>query len=187
MSWQSTPLVGLRMSGSFAGRSANATGGASSASSARIVKQVERGRRAAGDASSAARRDGATLPTWLETSFSRRLWNAPPSGTVTSFAPYQVSSSTVASSPASRSAVASPAADALVWNTRSQSSGAASGAAKAAPSVARDRGRATDRCRPPSPRARHPRAEPRHQQPDHAGADHRDAVRPARRRRPRWR
>ena len=40
----------------------------------------------------AARCDGATLPTWLEMIFRRRLWNAPPSGTATVPAPYQLSS-----------------------------------------------------------------------------------------------
>ena len=72
---------GLRISGRRARQvRANATAGASSASS--------RGSRSELSAASSrwrcvnvARCDGATLPTWLETSFSRRLWNAPPSGT----------------------------------------------------------------------------------------------------------
>ena len=133
--------------------------------------------RAARDASSVARCEGATLPTWLETSLRRRLWNAPPSGTETSPAPYQLSSTTVASSPARLSAVARPAAVALVWKTRSQSAGACSGAAKSKPKRARELG------------ARRIDVDQRHlgvgescaaqvadQRADHAGADDRDAV-----------
>ena len=70
--------------------------------------------------------EGATLPTWLETSRSRRLWNASPSGAATSPAPYQLISTIVASSPAQRSAVARPAPLPLAWKTRSHSAGAAS-------------------------------------------------------------
>src|SRR5262245_8250390 len=55
---------------------------------------------------------------------SRRLWNASPSGAATSPLPYQLSSTTRASSPASRSAVVRPAAVPLAWKTRSQSLGA---------------------------------------------------------------
>ena len=52
--------------------------------------------------------EGATLPTWLEMMVSRRLWNAPPSASGTSPSPYQLSSMTLASSPARSSAVARP-------------------------------------------------------------------------------
>ena len=79
--------------------------------------------------------DAATLPTWLEINRRRRLWKAWPSGTATSPLPYQLSSTTAASSPARRSAVASPAALALAWNTTSQFSGASSAVAKPAPNA----------------------------------------------------
>ena len=121
--------------------------------------------------------DGATLPTWLATSRSRRLWNAPPSGAATSPAPYQLNSTTVASSPASAARCARPAALALAWNTRSQSRGASSGGAKPRAERARQRGTRRRDIDHRHLGAGHPRAQPRDQQPDHAAADDRDAVR----------
>ena len=90
MSWQSTPLLALRISGSLAGRSPNATAGASRASrrASASISTATANRRACVQS---ARCDGATWPTWLETSFSRRLWKAPPSGTGTWASPYQLS------------------------------------------------------------------------------------------------
>ena len=80
MSWQSTPLPGLRISASTAGRSAKAMAAPAARRAAdRAVSSSAASSRRRG--SSAARCEGATLPTWLEMSFSRRLWNAPPSGT----------------------------------------------------------------------------------------------------------
>ena len=113
MSWQSTPLRGFRISARRAGRSRESDGGRKQRVELRVARaELDRGFEPL--AMGPARRcDGATLPTWLEMIFRRRLWNAPPSGTGTVPAPYQLSSMMVASSPAISSAVASPAAVAL--------------------------------------------------------------------------
>ena len=74
----------------------------------------------------ARRCDGATLPTWLAISFSRRLWNAPPSGTgtVAAAVPTQLEDGRlVAGEPPARSQV--PRRCALAWTTSAQSAGAA--------------------------------------------------------------
>ena len=115
-------------------------------------------------------------------SFRRRLWNAPPSGTATSPEPYQLSSTTVASSPAMLSAVASPAALALVWNTKSQSAGARVGLGEAQAERARElRARRID-VDQRHLGARDARAQKADQRADHARADHGDAAgRPGRR------
>ena len=123
-----------------------------------------------------ARCDGATLPTWLEISRSRRLWNASPSGAATSPLPYQLNSTMLASSPASRSAVAKPAAVPLAWNTRSQSAGAAPGGAKRTPSACASAARAPDDVDQRHLRPRQPRAKIRDQQADQPRAHDHDAI-----------
>ena len=91
-------------------------------------------------------------------------------------APYQLSSTTVASSPASRSAVASPSDVPLAWKTRSHSTGASSGPRESDAERAR-------KLRTPGVdiderrlRARRSPAQPRDERADHAAADHGDPV-----------
>ena len=83
MSWQRRRSAGSRICGKRCGKSRNAHG---------RRKQARRGaRRQAGRARQQAgarcvqrgRCDGAILPTWLDISRRRRLWNAPPSDTAT--------------------------------------------------------------------------------------------------------
>ena len=92
MSWQSTPLRGLRISGKPRRQFARTRPAARAAHrGADRASELERGLEPLA-MRPVARCDGATLPTWLEMSFRRRLWNAPPSGTATVPAPYQLSS-----------------------------------------------------------------------------------------------
>ena len=83
MSWQSTPLLALRISRKPRRQIAERhcrreqrvqprIGAAAPRASVRRRRWVQR-----------ARCEGATWPTWLETSRKRRLWKAPPSGTGT--------------------------------------------------------------------------------------------------------
>ena len=111
----------------------------------------------------------ATAPTCEARSTSRREWKAPPSGAGTVAAPYQLSSTTVASTPASRTAVASPSAVALAWNTTSASGIAAAGVANPTPrrsaTARRDARTSTSSTshpgmRPASQATRHPTAPP---------------------------
>ena len=176
MSWHSTPLAGVEDVGQLAragrrtrpaARSAHRAPDRCSRSSA-AVKAA-----AVVPARAVRRRDLADLagdelqPAAVEGAAERHR---------DVVAPYQVSSSTVASSPASRSAVASPAAEALACTTRSQLSGALSGAAKAAPSVSAMRGpRRIDidqrhlRARHAARRAARPAARARRRRPPRSG------------------
>ena len=177
MSWQSTPLSGVENVGQPPRQVVECDRRRQQRVEPRIGEQSERGGEPARDASSAARCDGATWPTWLETSRRRRLWNGAAERhrhlrrRRTSSVPARSPRS-----PASASAVASPAAVPLAWTTRSQSPGAASGVAKATPSAPRQL------------RARRIDIDQRHlgagksaaqtgdQRADHAGADDGDAV-----------
>ena len=124
---------------------------------------------------------GEPRPTWEETSFSRRLWKAPPRSTLTGLSPYQLISTMVASKAAQAMAVLRPAAVALAWKTMSASSAASSpGRAKSAPSASTTGSRAgvdiDDRHRG----ARQPGSQRSHQQPDDPGTDHDNAIARAR-------
>ena len=66
MSWQSTPLRGFRISGRRAGKFAERDGRRQQRVETRIGAAARSRLRAAGDGSTSARCEGATLPTWLE-------------------------------------------------------------------------------------------------------------------------
>ena len=74
-------------------------------------------------------------PTWEDRSVSRRAWKASPSGSAILRSPNQLISSTVASNPASCSAVARPAAVPLACTTKSASRAAPPGCVNATPSA----------------------------------------------------
>jgi hypothetical protein len=72
MSWQSTPFCRSKISGSRSGNSRNGDRGRQQRVQARIRQQVNRLLQPL-PVAGVARRDGAILPTWLATIFSRRL------------------------------------------------------------------------------------------------------------------
>ena len=122
----------------------------------------------------------ATLPTCDDLSVSRRLWNDSPRATAGRRAPYQLSSSTVDSKPASSSASARPAAVPLACTTRSTSRAAASASANATPSsaaIARLRGSTSTSS---TSHAGGARCEPSDETAHRARADHRNAIADAR-------
>jgi hypothetical protein len=144
-----------------------------------LAQQLQRQRQAPAVAPARCAARGRRWPTCELLSTSRREWKASPSGTLTARLPYQLSSSTVASKPASRSAVASPRhgrwraprGRPRAWRRR---------AARSRRPAQRPRRRATgvDHLHRA---ARHAGGQPGHQQAQRAAADHRDALADARR------
>ncbi len=179
MSWQSTPLAGLRMSGKRAGqvrerdrrrkqriRARDRQGGRSASSSRRRYVQV-------------ARCDGATWPTWLDTSLRRCAMECAAERHL-DVARRRTRRAPARSLRMPQAAARSRAPPPTRWcGSRGRSPvGAASGAAKRGAELAHHRGaRRLDVDHRHRPR-RSLRAQPRHQQPEHARPDHRDAARP---------
>ena len=135
----------------------------------------------AGGSPSAARRPGETMPTCEETSFRRRLWNAPPRSTCTGLLPYQLISTMVASSPgAGDGGVEAGAGGAGMKHDVGVGRRVLRPGEPCAQSF-HHRAAAVVRVHRGHRRARQPRGEGCDQQPHDAGAHHHDAV--ARRRR----
>ena len=178
MSWHSTPLVGVEDVGQLRRQVGEGDRRRDQRVERRVGQQSRARRPAGGDSPSAARCEGATLPTWLEMSLqpaaSGRRRRAAPAHrrrrTRTAPAP----------SPRRRRAAArSRARRPTRWyGPRGRSRPARRRAPRsAAPSAcampARAGSMSTTVTSVPGIRG----AQPRHQQPEHAGADHRDPVR----------
>ena len=107
MRTHSAPPGSAASRGSTVGSSANATSAETRLSSAgsRSSSNALASRRACGQRGRIA---GATCPTCEPMRARRRLWNASPSGSATSAEPYQLTSTTRASTPATAGRCAGP-------------------------------------------------------------------------------